>query len=390
MPVDDKLNTLLYEQKNLLQTILDIQNEIIIVINDESISECNRRFFEFFGVATINLFYEKHKNLTSLFLNREEMLYDFEEDTAFLKALIRNKKNKNESYVCMYDRQKEEERFFLVRYDYFPLIENGFVVTFKDMTENLRYEKMLEEKNKAQKELLIEQSKLASMGEMLATIAHQWRQPINAINIIIQNLDDLAEYGEATPESITKATKDILNQTSFMNQTIEDFRNFLRPDKIMHPFSAIDAITGIIAILNSTLKKVGVDITFIYDRGSDYTLLGVQNEFAQVMLNIIKNAQDVLVEKSVERGSIEIKTLAKDDAIIVSVQDNGGGIPQEYLPDKIFENSFTTKGKSGTGIGLYISKIIVEHNLKGRIEVRNHEGGALFTLTLPRYRPTDI
>jgi len=382
----DKLNTLLLEQRNLFQTLLDIQQDIIIVLNDQSMYVCNRRFFEFFGSATIDLFYKKNGQLSKLFLNENDSIFGFENDTEFLSTLIRHRKSGRQSYVLMFDRHRGENRNFLVDYDYFPLIENGFVITLKDVTDNLRYKKALEEKNEAQKELLIEQSKLASVGEMIATIAHQWRQPINAINIIIQNLEDQALCEKVEIEDISKATEDILRQTNFMSQTIEDFRNFLRPDKEKRIFSAIETVSNIIAMLKSILKKSSIEVEFEYDGNQNYEIYGVRNEFGQVVLNIINNAKDAIEDKKIENGKISIKAGVVNNEVEIQIHDNGGGIPEQFLPNKIFQNHFSTKGEKGTGIGLHITKLIIEHNFRGRISVKNEEAGALFTIAISKNR----
>jgi len=219
-----------------------------------------------------------------------------------------------------------------------------------------------------------EQSKLAAMGEMIGAIAHQWRQPLNSLNINIENLDD--DYADGLIDAkfiddfIHKQTKTI----RFMSQTIDDFRNFFRVDKIKRVFSVKKAIESIIYIQNAQLKNHNIEVNI---SGHDFTLETIESEFKQTILNIISNAKDALIENKITHGKIDI--ILKEPSIYI--QDNAGGIPDEIL-SRIFEPYFTTKEQGkGTGIGLYMSKMIIENNLNGTLEVENIKDGARFIIT---------
>jgi len=220
---------------------------------------------------------------------------------------------------------------------------------------------------------LQEQSKLAAMGEMIGAIAHQWRQPLNSLNINIQNLDDDYADGLIDADFIDKFIDKQTKTIHFMSNTIDDFRNFFKVDKIKKVFSIKDAIKSIIAIQEAQFKNYNIEVTII---GNDFKLETIESEFKQVILNIISNAKDAIVEHSIKHGKIDI-ILGKNS---IYIQDNAGGIPKEII-QRVFEPYFTTKEQGkGTGIGLYMSKMIMENNIGGTINVLNHNDGARFIL----------
>jgi PAS domain S-box-containing protein len=236
----------------------------------------------------------------------------------------------------------------------------------KQTSENLKKDKLLQE-----------QSKLAAMGEMVGSIAHQWRQPLNSLNINIQNLDDDYIDGlidqKFLEEFIQKQTKTI----KFMSQTIDDFRNFFRIDKIEKTFSVKDAIDSTISIQSAQLKNHNISIGI---SGDDFTTHTIESEFLQVILNIITNAKDAIIQNNIEYGKIEIVLNREKKSIKIS--DNAGGIPNDIL-DRIFEPYFTTKEQGkGTGIGLYMSKVIIEQNIGGSLSAKNIKDGAEFTIKI--------
>jgi len=233
--------------------------------------------------------------------------------------------------------------------------------------------------NLKQLETLQQQAKLASMGEMIGAIAHQWRQPLNAISMSIQNLDDDYEDGlideKFLDEFITKNNAIV----KFMSKTIDDFRNFFRVDKEKENFSVKNAIAQTVSIQSAQLKNSYIELVLL---GEDFQIHGFQSEFQQVILNLINNAKDVILDKKIKNGKISI-SLEKGT---VTIEDNGGGVPND-ISKRIFEPYFTTKEQGkGTGIGLYMSKMIIENNIGGRIKVQNHENCARFILEIPRIK----
>jgi len=227
-------------------------------------------------------------------------------------------------------------------------------------------------------QILIQQSRLAAMGEMINNIAHQWRQPLNNIGLIVQNLQLAYQSGDMTATEVNKEADKAMDVILHMSRTIDDFRNFFRQDKEKRTFEINTVVSRSLEFIAATLEscRIRVDVT----NDGAVSAVGYQNEYAQVLLNIISNARDALVERMVASPRISIRITGENGRSLVTISDNGGGIAEDILP-RIFDPYFTTKepGK-GTGIGLYMSKVIIEKNMDGRLTARNVEGGAEFRI----------
>lgn len=253
----------------------------------------------------------------------------------------------------------------------------------KELNETL--EKRVEEeieKNREHEQLLVQKSRFIALGEMISNIAHQWRQPLSELSAIFMFVKFKYNMKQLDEEIMEKKSKEAEAVLEYMSHTIDDFRNFFMPKKEKEKFTLRTAMDSIMTIISSSLSNNHINITICID--DKITLNTYINEFEQVILNIIKNAKDVLIEKQVENPWIKIYTEEKDDNIILFIEDNGGGIQVEPRI-KIFDPYFTTKKDSdGTGIGLYMSKIIVDKNMNGKLRVRNSEFGARFEIILPK------
>ncbi|MBF0566713.1 MAG: HAMP domain-containing histidine kinase [Nitrospirae bacterium] len=263
--------------------------------------------------------------------------------------------------------------------------------------------------------LLIQQSKVATMGEMLGIIAHQWKQPLNAISLISQDLQDAYDFGELDKLYIDASTDKIMQQIHHMSKTIDEFSAFLKPSKTKVIFDLRLSIAEVFSILSSQLKhhdisykinckihnmKFGNHIEFqncfeiLSCQAKD--IIGYPNEFKHVLINLINNAKDKIIESMVNgilnRGEGEINVNidknhatydgSDKDNLTLEIKDNGGGIADE-IKDRIFEPYFTTKTDAkGSGIGLYMAKIIIEKYMGGKIYCDNVEDGAVFTIEL--------
>ncbi|MBF0521001.1 MAG: response regulator [Nitrospirae bacterium] len=248
-------------------------------------------------------------------------------------------------------------------------------------------EQRVEEETKKRLEheqLLVHRSKMATMGEMLGVIAHQWKQPLNSFALLVQDLRDSFSAGQLNQNYIDINVEESMRQIGFMAKTIDDFRKFFMPSKKMTEFNVVEAINEVIRILSSQIKNSSIKITVESIGNSKLTVTGYRNEFMHVILNILSNSRDAILArgKSGERAiSIVINT--DGSSVVTEIQDTGGGIPEDIL-SKVFDAYFTTKEQSdGTGIGLYISKIIIESNMRGTISAENRGGGALFKISIP-------
>ncbi len=243
---------------------------------------------------------------------------------------------------------------------------------------NKTLQKRIEEevaKNREKDQQILAQSRLAQMGEMLGMIAHQWRQPINAISVTAITIDMKAQLGQLDDESAIELADKISEFTQHLSKTIDDFRDFFKPIKEKSDITYAELIQSTLDIVQQSLANKNIKIEVEID--SDVTFHTYVNELKQVLLNLIKNAEDVLIEREVENPTVKI--VAKGTTL--SVSDNGGGVPEEILP-KIFDPYFSTKKLNGTGLGLYMSKTIVEEHCGGKLTVHNDEEGAVFTIEL--------
>ena len=228
-------------------------------------------------------------------------------------------------------------------------------------------------------ELLAQQTKLAAMGEMIGAIAHQWRQPLNALAVQIQFLEDDYEDGLIDEKYLKAHKHENMKLINFMSETIDDFRNFFRVDKVKSLFDVKSKVEETINILASQLKSHNIELNL---DGDNFNVSSFASEFQQVILNIINNAKDVLLEKEINNGKIYINISRNKNIGIITIEDNGGGIPND-ITSRIFDPYFTTKEQGkGTGLGLYMSKMIIEQNLGGKLEVTNNAHGAIFTISL--------
>ncbi|KAB7887895.1 ATP-binding protein [Poseidonibacter ostreae] len=255
-------------------------------------------------------------------------------------------------------------------------------IELKELNENLEHRVINEiSKRQRQEDLLIQQSKLASMGEMIGNIAHQWRQPLNALGLVIQNIQLTYMMGDLDDKFVEKSVEKANLLTSTMSKTIDDFRNFFKPNKEITEFSLDASIKNSLSLISSTFEYNG--ITIDYKISKDIKVMGFPNEFSQVILNILTNSKDALVDKKITNAKVLIEIKKSNKYACVSIKDNAGGIPLSII-EKIFEPYFTTKEEGkGTGIGLYMSKIIIEKNMNGKLFVNNTKEGAEFTVSVP-------
>ena len=235
------------------------------------------------------------------------------------------------------------------------------------------------EQNLQKDRLLAEQSKLAAMGEMMGSIAHQWRQPLNTLALKVQFLEDDFEDQIIDMNYLQEYSKESMQLINFMSKTIDDFRDFFRTDKEKTDLSVLECIQRPIEMIKPQLDNLEISLDMT---GEDFTIEAVSNEIQQVILNIINNAKDAIQENSVENGKIQIELEHNNAHGFIKISDNAGGIPNDVI-NRIFEPYYTTKEQGkGTGIGLYMSKMIIVDNMKGELKAFNTKEGACFEIEL--------
>ena len=260
-----------------------------------------------------------------------------------------------------------------------PIMDkNNKIVNYLAIKQEITKEVFLQQELQNKEDLMIAQSRHAAMGEMISMIAHQWRQPIAVVAMGANNILADIELDMLDNETLKESLNEIVNQTEYLSQTIDDFKNFFKPNKQKD-------LTTIESIFDETFKVMGKmldtnQITVIQEYKSGIQLYTYPKELLQVFINIIKNAKEVLIEKRDHNRLITINEYLKNDYLIIQVSDNAGGIDKDIL-ERIFDPYFTTKDELGTGLGLYMSKTIIEKHLNGQMEAFNKNDGACFQIT---------
>ena len=250
---------------------------------------------------------------------------------------------------------------------------------------NKELEKRVKEevaKNREKDKLMFQQAKLASLGEMLGNIAHQWRQPLMEINSLFLPIEgkiflDMPLDKEEILETINK-----LNHiTKYMSNTIDDFRDFFATDKEKIRFQLLEQINSTINIISGGLKTHNIKLDIIIQKNPE--MIGYKNDYSQVLINIISNAKDVLIQRKIKNPYIKISIFEENENIVTTVEDNAGGIKVNPI-EKIFDPFFTYEKVGGSGIGLFMSKLIIEKNMSGKLSVKNSAEGAFFKIIIPK------
>jgi signal transduction histidine kinase len=242
--------------------------------------------------------------------------------------------------------------------------------------------KVLNQENNRKDEMLLKQSRLAIMGEMISMIAHQWRQPLNYINGVVMAMNMHRQMDTLTDDKFEQHIENITETTKFLTNTINDFRKFFNKDKELNKFIPNQIIDKVLALISHRINKDKLEIT----RNCDFndSIINYESELQQVILNIINNAMDEFENRKIKKPVLKICLKNIDnDFIKISIHDNAGGIDDSIM-DKIFDPYFSTKSKNGTGLGLYMSKMIVHDSLHGNLMVKNSDEGAEFTIKISK------
>ncbi|RBQ31859.1 PAS domain-containing sensor histidine kinase [Arcobacter sp. FW59] len=335
-------------------------NGIITFVNDE--------FCNLFGFTKNELIGKNHNIVRHPDTPKEnfQTLWNTILEKKVYKATVKNlSKDKKDLYlnttiIPILDEFENIIEFIAIRYD---------------ITNEVLLQKKLEEKQK----IIFLQSRMASLGQMLANIAHQWRQPLTELNLSLYNLKKAFEKEDKKEfEKLYDSSKNLISN---MSNTIEDFTDFFSPQKHKSKFLLNLAINEALKIVSRIVEDEKINIKF--DIKKDLEILGIKNELVQVILNLISNSKDAFNEKQISQKEIYIKSFEDDEFIYLEIIDNAFGIPKE-IENHIYEPYFTTKHQSsGTGLGLFISKIIIENSFNGNIFYEKIPNGSKFTIKFP-------
>lgn len=237
------------------------------------------------------------------------------------------------------------------------------------------------EKNRQKDEIIFQQNKLAAMGEMLENIAHQWRQPLMELSALFIPIEAKINFNKnINNDELLDSINKLNHITKYMSNTIDDFKNFFATNKEKTEFKLSDQINSSLGLIITGLRKNGIFVDIVIKKNP--TIFGYKNEYTQVLINILNNAKDALIYRKVKEPKIIITLDSNNKNSILSVEDNAGGVQVKPI-DNIFKPFFTYGKKEGTGIGLFMSKLIIEKNMNGKLLVSNEKAGASFKIISP-------
>jgi PAS domain S-box-containing protein len=342
---------------------------IIITDTDGNIEYVNRWFCDLTGYSADELIGENPRILKSDLHSEHEykkLWYDITHNLVW-SGVFKNIKKNGEEYweSAMIAPLRNEDKI------------TNFIAIKQEITEKVYLQQELQDKE----EIMIAQSRHAAMGEMIGMIAHQWRQPISVIAMGANNMLVDIELEELKEDAVKEQAESILKQTEYLSKTIDDFRNFFKPNKDVEEVNIQDVVEDAQKIIGKSLENNA--ITLKINSQSDIVVKTYSRELLQVYINILKNSKEALIEHTKENRFIDVSISLKGDYVSTIFCDNGGGIKDEYIT-KIFDPYFSTKDeKTGTGLGLYMSKTIVNKHLQGKIDVKNRDDGVCFTVDIP-------
>uniref|UniRef100_UPI004047871E PAS domain-containing sensor histidine kinase n=1 Tax=Aliarcobacter sp. TaxID=2321116 RepID=UPI004047871E len=374
-------------KKELLDVELLVEDGQIVIFklnNDDNLS------VKFISNSIKNYGFTK-KEFESQYMNFMDLIY--KDDINLVKVALNAALKKDLAhftFVCRAINAADEIRWISCRT---ILIKNysGDVIYFYGYINDITKIKVSEEelklkveeelsKNRQKDRILIQQSKLAAMGEMLGNIAHQWRQPLNNVSLILQFLRDNYNNKDVSDEKLDKFMEKANKHIEYMSETIDDFRNFYKPSKTQNEFSIKECVESLLYMFRNQYENIEINF-----KCEDAIITNYENELKQAILNILNNAKDAINQKKENEkfdAIINIDVFVQDNKLKIKIFNNGGNIPSEII-DRVFEPYFTTKFEhQGTGIGLYMTKSIIETNMRGKIEVENFQDGVYFITTL--------
>lgn len=378
--VENELKKIMHDlvsKKEELQALFDLAaNGISILDRNGMFLYANNFFQKMMGYTMEELYHESCISLSS-----DE--YKKPSQTAVAKA-IQEGSVVNFRKICV--SKSGEHMNASMSLSYLKRTDTILMIT-SDITDDIKYQEKLKkqvefevQKRTQQYEIMCHQSRLAAMGEMIDSIAHQWRQPLNGLGIIVQGLRHFSNLQTINKELLFEIETEIMEKVTYMTQTIDDFSNFFRISKNKESFNLLKNINDAIRLIDAQLKINNVKTKIDIKDNTSLEIIGFPNEFRQVIMNLVHNAMMAILSVEKNDGLIKLDIYNNKNTTIISIKDNGSGIKKEHM-DKIFDPYFTTREK-GSGIGLYMSKMIIEHHMKGSLSAKNHENGTEFIITL--------
>ncbi|MCK5110610.1 MAG: PAS domain S-box protein [Arcobacteraceae bacterium] len=368
--MEENKNKNLHEIKKLQQVLENSPVSIVITNVDGDIEYVNTCFTKTTGYSFEEVKGKNARVLKSDYYTSDEYIKLWDEITHkhIWSGIFKNVKKNKEEYW---------ESAIIA-----PVMnDNGDIVNYIGIKQEITEQMYLKEELKNQEKIMLAQSRHAAMGEMISMIAHQWRQPIAIIAMEANNIMADIDLDTVDIEDFEKRAKGIVDQTQHLSHTIDDFRDFFKPDKEKEKTNPKKVVEDTLSVIGKSLENSNIEI--IKHIECDCEIFIHSRELLQALLNIIKNAKEALVDNDIKNKKIFITIQKNKEDITIKVCDNAGGIKDEII-DKIFNPYFSTKDeKNGIGLGLYMSKIIIQKHLNGSLAVQNKDDGVCFSIKLP-------
>lgn len=362
------------EVETYYKTLFNVANDAFMITKDSRCVECNQKALELFGVKKNNVI---DKGILEL-------------SPANQPDGISSAKKLQSIISAPYDGEQQGFRWSFIKADGLEFPTSVSLKIFKLNDDELTLYSIRDISKRVAAEMqLIQAHKLAAAGEMLGAIAHQWRQPLNTLSTYISSFQAAHYNNKLTKSFVDKLIAGANQQIHFMSKTIDDFRDFSKPSKTKGPVDVLKVVINAVKLMEAQVKHADLTLSIVNKTGtSSQMVFGYRNEFVHVLVNILVNAKDAILKhvkdlsESNQSKNIEILVTQDNHNIIIEISDTGGGIREDLMP-RIFNPYFTTKGStSGSGLGLYMSKMIVEKDMNGSLVAENTNSGAKFIITL--------
>ncbi|MEA1913929.1 MAG: PAS domain-containing sensor histidine kinase [Campylobacterota bacterium] len=353
----------LYKKNKNLTKFFNSSIEAILVFKNEKLIEANQQTLDTYGYNSMNEILGK-------------TVHDFvdEQQHSYLDTQL--KKNAKSYQIKM---KKADNTSFDALIHSTQIHKDTYVNSILDISENKLIKNILDElnftlenevnKNKQQQRLMLHQNRLAQMGEMISMIAHQWRQPLNNLSLLNQTIILKFKRNKLDDKLMEKFSTNSSKQIKQMSVTIDDFRNFFKPEKEKTLFYINDTVNQVLSIMNPIFLNNAITVNF--NENSRASITGYPNELGQALLNILTNAKDALIDNNIENKIININLDQENYKVVLTIRDNAKGIPHAVKSNMFDPYYSTKKEKNGTGLGLYMTKIIIEDHMNGSIQVQN-------------------
>ncbi len=357
----------LQRQKDEINSILNGSSTMLIIHTGQRMARVNKAFLDFFEkYRDLEEFIEKNSCIFNLFIQVNDENYlsrNKIDDTNWVEEVYKKRKTGLKVLI-----QKGVTNYhFMINISKISLNRNDFfLIELIDITQEVNQSKVIEEKNK----IITEQSKMAALGEMIGNIAHQWRQPLSIISSLASSYKVKKDYDIPINEKeLLEDMSKIIETSRYLSHTIDDFKNFIKGDKVVDEFNVSKAVNKALNIVGTSLSNNFIDVQFKVN--GSMKIRSYENELVQCLSNILNNSKDALKNIDEEKRMINIIIESKNNYAVISIHDSGGGIGSNII-DKVFEPYFTTKHESqGTGLGLYMCYKIIKDSLKGDISINN-------------------